>query len=513
MSIESNKRIAKNSIALYFRTFITLLVSLYTSRIVLDILGIEDFGIYNVVSSIVVLFSFLSGSLVFASQRFLTFEIGRNNTIEQKRIFSMSLTSVILLALIIILLTETIGLFFINNKLSISEERLYAAKWAYHFSILTFCINILRTPYNATIIANEKMTFFAYISIFEALLKLGIVFLLQKCDFDKLILYTILLALTTGIVNILYWIYCKEKFRIFKYQLFWDKKLFIKLMSFSGWSLLGNGTNIATQNGLIFMINIFWGVTVNAAYGIANQVNAAVINFVSGFQTSFSPQIIKAYAKNENEKLFNLINKTSKFSFMLVFIPALVLMLNMPFILKIWLNTVPYYTIEFSIWMIACIIIDATTGPYNTAIMATGNIKIYQIAISVSFVLDLIMTYVLIKFGITPSLVFISRLLTRGVLNMFIGLHFLHFQLKFDVKKYYREILYPILSSLFLIVPIPLVISKFSSDWYRLLYSIFTSILIGGTVYYKILLTNNEQIYLTGSLKKILLKIKNKLQI
>jgi O-antigen/teichoic acid export membrane protein len=506
MSSESNKRLAKNTTALYFRTFITLLISLYTSRVVLNVLGIEDFGIYNVVGSIVVLFSFLSSALSNATQRFLTYELGRNNIPELKRVFSMSVTSMITLALIILLLAETVGLWFLNNKLSIPPDRLFAAKWTYQLSVLTFCINITRTPYNATIITYERMTFFAYISILEALIKLGIVFLLRVDNFDKLILYAALLALSTGLVNIVYQVYCKRKFEVGKYQFFWDKKLYIKLMSFSGWSLIGNGTNVATQNGLIFLININWGVILNASLGIANQVNAAISNFVAGFQTSFIPQIGKAYAKNEKEELFTLINKTSKFSYMLMIMPALFLILNMQLVLKIWLHNVPDYTIEFCNWMLAGSIIDATTGPYYAAIMATGKIKGYQIAISISFALDLICAFILIKLGISPAWLFVSRILTRGILNLFIGLHYLYILLDFDVKTYCIKVLFPTVGSLLLILPVPIIIYEFTFEWHRLVYSTLAIVSIGSLVFYKILLTNSERLYLSVVLKKALLK-------
>jgi Membrane protein involved in the export of O-antigen and teichoic acid len=508
MSTESNKRLAKNTIALYFRTFVTLLVALYTSRVVLNILGVTDYGIYNVVGSIVVMFSFLSNALAYATERFLTIELGRYNIQEQKRVFSMSMTSIFSIALIIVFFAETIGLWFLNNKLSIPTDRMFAAKCTYQISILTFCINIVRTPYYATIISHEKMSFFAYISIVEALLKLGIVFLLQAGDFDKLILYSVLLVVITELVNIVYQVYCNRKFEICKYNFFWDKKLYTELMSFSGWSLIGSGTNVATQNGLVFMINIFWGVAVNASLGIANQVNAAVTNFVAGFQTSFVPQIVKTYAQNEKEKLSNLINKTSKFSFMLMFIPVFALMLNMQFVLKIWLHNVPNYTVELCIWMLACTIVDATTGPYYAAIMATGKIKRYQISISISFALDLICTFTLIRLGVTPQWLFVSRFLTRGILNMLIGLNYLKIQLEFDLVRYFKKVLFPIICSILLIIPIPLFIMECTSDWHRLVYSLISIIGIAGPVFYKVLLTGNEQTYLLDTSKKIFFKNK-----
>ncbi len=502
----SNRRLAKNSIALYVRTFIILLVSLYTSRSVILALGVEDFGIYTIVGSVVVVFSFLSSSLIIATQRFLTIEIGRDNVIQQRKVFSISLTLVIILCLIVILLTESVGLWFVCNKLNMPVARMNATKVAYHLSILTFCLNILRTPYNAAIISHEKIKVFAFISVFEALLKLSIVFLFTMSEFDKLILYTSSLAVITAIINMVYWYYCIKTFNICKYNFLWDRNLFVQLMSFSGWNLLGTVANLATQNGLVFMINIFWGVTINAAYGIANQVNSAMLSFVSGFQTSFSPQITKAYANNANLNLVNLINRTSKFSFMLVFIPALIIILNMDFVLELWLDVVPNYTVEFSVWMVVCVVLDATSGPFNIAVMATGRIKHYQLYLTCSFLLDILLTYLLISFGINPSWVFLSRFLTRGVINMFIGLLFLKRQLKFNIKAYCFEVLFPILAALVMILPIPVLLTVFYSEIDRLIYSIVTIVLIGGIVYFKVLLTLNERIYLLGWLSKLSLR-------
>jgi O-antigen/teichoic acid export membrane protein len=501
MSIDSNKRLAKNTLALYFRTIITLLVSLYTSRVILDVLGITDFGVYSLVGSIVLFFSFLSNTLSNATQRILTFELGRSNFSELKRIFSMSLTSIISLALIIFFLAETFGRWFINNKLNIPVERLNAASWTYQLSIITFCLEIIRTPYRATIISYEKLSFFAYLSIFEALLKLGIVLLMQFGDCDKLILYSSLLMMSSAIINIIYLAYCNRKFEICNYKIFWDKKLYIELISFSGWNLLGSSANVATQNGLVYIINIFFGVALNASLGIANQVNSAFLNFVGGFQTSFAPQIVKLYSQNNKGELFRMITMTSKLSYMLVFIPAFILMLNMTLILKIWLYNVPPYTIDFCIWILVVTIFDATTGPYYSAIMATGDIKRYQFAISISFILDLVFTYVIVKAGLSPSWIFVSRLATRGILNMLIGLFYLNSQLGFEVRNYFMKVLVPILVSLILIIPIPFIIMVYEVGWCRLFYSSLATICIGFFVFYKVLLTKREQLFVLNIIK------------
>lgn len=304
INISNNKRIAKNTMMLYIRMLLSMIVSLYTSRVVLNILGVEDYGIYNVVGGVVVLFSFLNNAMASATQRFLNFELGRGDVLEVKRIFSISMTSYICIALLVLFLSETVGLWFFNTQLNIPSSRIDAASWVYQMSIFTFCFSILRIPYNASVIAYERMSFFAYISIIEVLMKLLIVYLLVLGSIDKLILYAILIFVVTVLVNAIYQFYCKHMFEICTYSFFWDKILFKKIIGFSGWSLFGSLANMSAQQGVNFLLNIFYGVTVNAAVGIANQVSSAIYAFISNFQTAFNPQLIKSYASGEKEYFF-----------------------------------------------------------------------------------------------------------------------------------------------------------------------------------------------------------------
>ena len=503
MSKDSNKRLAKNTLALYFRTFITLIVSLYTARIVLDVLGETDYGIYSLVAGVVILFSFLNGALSYATERFLTVQLGKKNLQKMKQVFSMSMTTLILLVVVFLILSETLGLWFVNSELNIPAERLWAANWTYQLSIVTFCVTVIRTPYRATIISNEKMTFFAYVSIFESIIKLAIVFCLQLSTYDKLISYATLFLMSTFLVNLIYFFYCKRNFVTCNYYIFWDKKLFITLTSFTGWNLLGNVTNIFTQNGVVFMINIFYGVGLNASLGIANQVNSAVTSFISGFQTSFVPQIVKLYSQSKTDELHKMINSTSKFSFMLVAIPVLILMLNMPLILNLWLNVVPEYTVEFCLWIVAGSLIDATTGPYYAGIMANGNIKRYQIAISLSFLLDFIIIFILLRLGVSPGWIFISRILTRGIINMLIGLYYLKITVNFNVLHYLKNVLLPIIKSLLIIIPIPFAISLKMDNWEQLIFSSLSITVFSIFTFYKLLLTKGESLIVKTYINKI----------
>ena len=295
----NNKRIAKNTLLLYFRMILTMLVTLYTSRVVLNTLGVEDFGIFNVVGGIGVMFSVLNSAMSSATQRFLSFELGQNNKEQFTKVFSMSITIHALIALIIFVLAETIGLWFLNTHLVIPADRLVAANWVYQCSVLSFMVTILSVPYNASIIAYERMGAFAYISILEVSLKLLVVFMLQWIMVDKLKLYAVLLLVVALIIRLVYGFYCKLKLEGCNYIWIKDKQLFKTLASYAGWNLWGNLAAVGMDQGVNVLLNIFFGPIVNAARGIAYQAGSAVRLFVSNFQMAVNPQIVKRFASKE----------------------------------------------------------------------------------------------------------------------------------------------------------------------------------------------------------------------
>ena len=417
--LSSNKRIAKNTLMLYFRMFIMLGIALYTSRVVLATLGVEDYGIYNIVGGIVSFFVFINTSLLTATQRFINFAIGNNNIIETQKTFSMCITTHLLIAVFILILAETIGLYLLHNYIKIPESRITAAHIVYQFSILTCCLNIIRTPYNANIIAYERMSFYAYLSIVEAVLKLLIVYFLLLSDFDKLILYAILIAVVAAIINIFYIRYCHKFIDGSRYIFFWNRDYYKEYIQFSAWSLFGSGANVGVQQGLNILINLFSGVVANAAYGIANQVSSAVYAFVSNFQLAFNPQLIQSYASNSRERFLQLIYQTSKFSYYLLFIISLPVIICMPTLLSVWLKEVPEYTVTFCRWTLIFLLIDALSAPLWVSVQAIGNIKKYQIIISVFILLNLPISFLLLKMGCTIVILFIMRavinLITLGV--------------------------------------------------------------------------------------------------
>lgn len=434
--LADNRRIAKNTLYLYLRMILTTVVSLYTVRVVLDILGPEDYGIYNVVGGVVILFSFLNHAMSGATQRFLSYEIGRNDDEMFRKTFSMSINCHVILAGAIFFLLETIGLWFLSAQMNIPDGRMTAAHWVYQFSILTFILNILRVPFNASIISFEKMSFYAYLSIVEVLLNLVIVFmLLLGIGVDKLILFSGLKCLISAICLFVSYIYCGAKFSNCKYTFFWDNTLFRKLFSFSGWSMLGAGSTLISQNGSNILINIYCGVAVNAAYGIANQVSSVIYSFVSNFQLAFRPQIVKLYAAGKREEQISLVNRASAISYYLLLIIFIPFVLNADFVLGLWLKDVPEYAVEFCQLMLAYSLIDAIQAPLWMSITATGNIKNYSIWSSALAVLNIPIAWLLLSCGYSPIFVFVVRFIINFIAAVIRILYVKRF-LNFPVKKY-----------------------------------------------------------------------------
>ncbi|MGC3978506.1 MAG: lipopolysaccharide biosynthesis protein [Paludibacteraceae bacterium] len=444
MENNNNKRIAKNTMMLYFRMLLTMAIGLYTSRIVLKTLGVEDFGLYNIIGGIVVLFSFLNNSMTSATQRFLNFEMGRNDHLQMKKVFSASVNIHITIALSVIILAETVGLWFVNTQLNIPEDRFYAAGWVYQFTILSFTLSVLKVPYNATIISNEQMSFYAYISIVEVILKLLIVFLLNYILFDKLILYSILTMLVGLFMLLVCVFYCVRKYPSSRYIRVREKALYKQLLSFSGWSIFGSIANIGKTQGINVLINIFCGVSVNAAVSVSNQIIAAVNSFVSNFQIAFNPQITKSYAANDKVYLFDLIFKTSKYSFFLLFALSLPILLNTNEILNLWLTTVPKHTVGFCRMSIVYMLIESISGPLWMTVQATGRIKKYQIVISSLLLLNIPIAYLLLKFKFPPYYV-IGGSAIIGIFALTVRLVFLYSLALFPVKLFISKVLMRIL--------------------------------------------------------------------
>lgn len=436
----STKRIAKNTLMLYFRQILIMLVSLYTVRVVLNTLGAEDYGIYNVVAGVVVLFSFVNNAMATATQRFLNYSLGENDLKKMQEIYSFSLIIHLGIAVVFVLLAETVGLWFVSNKLNIPEVRKTATAIVYQFTIITTVFNILRVPYNALIIAYEKISFFAWLSILEAILKLAIVFLLILSDRDRLVLYAFLMTAVALIILCFYKLYCNRTFEIARYRKVTDISLVKKIVSFSGWSLFGAVANIANSQGTNIVLNMFTNVTVNAAMGIANQVNSTVYSFVGNFQTAFNPQIVKNYAEGKKIYFTNLIYRSSKISFLLSSFIIIPLLLNMDLVLNIWLKEVPVFTTQFLKLCLVCSLIESWNNSLTISIQAVGDIKKYQIIVSLFIFLNLPLSLIALTIGSSPIWILLIRLILL-ILAVIWRIFFLEKVIKISSKYFFIQVI------------------------------------------------------------------------
>ena len=460
-SVSNNRRLAKNTFSMYVRMLFLLLISFYTSRVVLKALGEEDFGTYNVVGGVVVLFTFINAAMTTGTQRHLSYELGKPDG-HVGRVFSACFNIHLWLAIIIVALSETIGLWFVNTQLNFPEGRLPAVNWVYQFSIVACVFNIIRVPFNALIVAHERMSFYAYMGIIEGVLKLLIVFFLTLAPIDKLVFYSFLIALVIGITSFFYYLYCRLNFRDIQYERVQDILLYKKLLKFSGWTLFGSFANLARNQGVSFIINIFYGVTLNAAVGIANQVNAGITQFVSGFQQAFNPQLTKTEASQDRQYQQVLIGRTAKFSYLIVLFVSLPILYNLDYILELWLGDYPVYTASLCKWIVIASLIDSVSGPLWVSIFATGNIKTYQIIISSFLLLSLPLAFLCGKLGWHPQYVF-AFLAMINLMAIIIRLVILHKLIHFNVIEFVNSVFVPLLCTTFLVIPILFVVGHFLS--------------------------------------------------
>lgn len=425
---------------LYFRQILIMLVSLYTGRVVLNVLGVEDFGIYNVVGGIVTIFSFITGTMATASQRFLSYDLAKGEPVRLRQTFSLVFLSYVMLSAVTIVMSESIGIWFLNTHMSIPSERMEAANWVFQFSILSFVISIMSAPYMAVIISRERMGVYAYASIVEVVLKLIVVYLLTVIAFDKLKVYSMLMMLISLSMTIFYAIYCSRKFPESRYTYFYDKPRFKELCSFATWNVIGAIANVLRSQGINILLNVFFNPAVNAARGIAYYVNNALVTFSNNFYTAVKPQIIKDYARDEKEKMHKLIFLSSRFAFYLMLIVSLpILFITQP-IMELWLITPPDYTSLFVQLVVINSLIEVLSFPLVSGLQASGKIKTYQLVVSVAYMMNLPVSYIFLKLGYPPEVTmyvnisivivcFIPRLL---LCRRYIGI---------TLSAYFREVL------------------------------------------------------------------------
>lgn len=413
MNIESNnKRIAKNTAYLYIRMLFQLFVSLLTARIIFNTLGIVDYGIYGVVGGVVTLFSFINGSMATATMRFLTYELGNNNDpIKLRAVFTTALIIHFGIAILILILAETIGLWYILKELVYPEDRFIAVLWLYQFSVLTTILDVVSVPYNAVVVSHEKMSAFAYISIYETLANVAIIFIVSFINADKLVTYGFLIMILKVSIRIIYGIYCKRNFSETKGKYTFDAMLFKQMLHFSLWIINGCIALMAYTQGLNLLLNSFFGPSVNAARAIAVTIQSKVAGFCNNFQMAVNPQITKSYASNDIEYMHNLIINSSKYSVLLLFFISFPIILECPFILKFWLGDTPEETIVFVRLILIIGIIDALRMPINTSVHATGNIKRFQLYEGSILLFIIPVAYIFLRMGYPPISVFITQLI------------------------------------------------------------------------------------------------------
>lgn len=459
----SSSRLMKNTILLYFRMALMMCINLYTSRIVLHTLGVEDYGIYNVVGGVIVMFSFLNESMTASTQRFLSFELGAGNKEHLHQVFMTSLHIHIIISLIVILLGETIGLWFVMEKMVIPPERMTAALWCYQLSIFTAVLTIMNYPYMSALIAHEKMSSFAYIAILDAILKLLLVYLLLVFDYDRLILYALLYAGEKLLIRMVYNIYCIRHFAECKYRWVYQKSIFKEMSSFAGWSMCGNLAYILHNQGLDMLLNIFFGPVVNAARAVAVQAQGAVGNLASNFQMAINPQITKTYASGQLKEMHQLVFRGTRLTFCLLLIICLPLIVEAPMVLGLWLKEVPEGSVTFLRILLVILIVQQNNSPLITSVAATGKVKRYELIVSVLMLTIVPIAYIVLKMGGLPWTVFIVYL-AIVVLSFVAILYIVLPMIKLSIGDYFKHAILPCAIVLILSVPTPVVLKLLSGN-------------------------------------------------
>ncbi len=498
----TNAKIAKNTLMLYFRMLFNMGVTFYTSRVILQTLGVEDYGIYSVVGGVIVLFSFFNISMSSATQRFLTFELGRNADLKRMNtVFSTSLNIHILIAIFVLLIGETIGAYFLNYYMQIPKGKMVAANWAYQCSLISSCIGVLALPYIAIIVSYERMNVFAYISIVETLLKLLVAYILCLFSSDRLIFYSILMFAISLIHFMVYIVYCRRTFLESKYKYCKDKALFKNMCSFAGWNMIGNLSYIGFTQGINVLLNIFFGPTINAARGIAVQLQGGINQFARNFQMAVNPQITKNYAAGNLSDMYTLVFRSSRFSFFLVFIISLPVILQTDKVLMWWLGEVPDYTVVFFKIIIFISMIDVLSNPLNMCAMAIGKIRLYQIVEGGILLLIVPISYVALKMMAVPYIVFLIHLFI-AILTQGVRLFLLKKMINLSLQSYLRYVLFRIilvLMATFLFICLlnilmPVVMTNFFT-------CSFIIVSIAGLFIFQIGLLKQERVFIINKVK------------
>ncbi len=496
-------RIARNTLMLYVRMFALMLVGLYTSRVVLEALGENDYGVYNVVGGVVAMFTIISGALNSAVSRFITFELGKGEQADLNKVYSTAVTIQMILAVIVVALSEPAGLWFINNEMTIDPSRIPAARWVLHFSVLSFVINLMSVPQMALITAHEKMSAYAYIGLLDGALRLGTALLIMHYGKDRLVLYAVLMACTVYIVRSAYGMYCRKCFHECRYRLVFDRKLIKEMFSFAGWNFVGVTSGVLRDQGGNILVNLFSGPAVNAARGIAVQLNGAVQGFVTNFMTAVNPQITKSYAAGERDYMFSLVRRSSRMSFYMLLVLVIPLLLNTDAVLGLWLKDVPAHTCLFVQLFLIFALSESLSNPMITAMLSTGRIRNYQIVVGGIQLMNIPVSYLFLKAGAAPEVTVMVAIVLSQIC-LFARLVMLNRETGFPVLEFVGKVY---AKSLFLILPIalsvPVLFDSFKPEgWTGLISSVGLCVIWSASVIYFIGLDRSER----GMIREILMK-------
>lgn len=510
--LNRSKRIAKNSLLLYIRTFFVLIISLYTSRVILRTLGVEDFGIYNVVAGVIAMLGYLTGSLSAASSRYITYDLGKGDMQLMKNTFGNILSIHFIMAGIVLLVAETIGLWFVSTQLNLPTERQYAAMWVYQFAVLSSVIGLIAVPYNSAVIAHEKMSAFAYISIMDVVLKLGIACVLPLIPYDRLIVYSFLFFCIQLLDRIVYGIYCTRHFEETRARMAYTPTLFKEIFAFAGWTLNGNLAAMGFTQGLNILLNIFFGPAVNAARGIAIQVQSACQQFCNNFQMALNPQLTKSYAQGDLDYMHKLLIKSSKFSFYILFFVILPLMFEAKFVLQIWLGIIPEHTINFLRLILAIGLLYTLSNPIIVSVHATGKLKKFQLIEGTMLLFIVPIAYVLLKFfHIPPEGVFMVHI-TVELITQYVRLRIVLPMISLKFSIYIKQVVFPILVVVILSPLIPFVVYHYIGygGWGTFLGICIICVLSTSSIIYKLGCTVSERKFLLEKIKVFSHKIVKK---
>ena len=455
---ENSRRIVKNTLMLYVRMLVLMLIGFYTSRVVLGALGETDYGVYNVVGGVVAMFTVISGALNSAISRFITFELGKGEGAQLNKVYSTAVLIQAAIALIVASIAEPVGLWFINNEMTIAPERIPAAIWVLHFSVFSFVVNLLSVPQMASITAHERMSAYACIGMLDGFLRLMVAFLILRSPFDRLVYYAALMAVAVLIVRIAYGVYCRRNFEECRFKAVFDPKLVKEMFSFAGWNFIGVSSGVLRDHGGNILVNLFFGPAMNAARGVAMQVFTALQGFVTNFMTAVNPQITKSYAAGDYDYLFALIRKSSKMSFYLLFVIALPVLFNTEYLLGIWLKEVPQGTILFVQLFLIFALSESLSNPMITAMLATGRIRNYQLIVGGIQLLNVPVSYFILKAGASPqSTVIVAIVLSQ--ICFFVRLYLLKRETGYEASKHIKTVYINVLVVAAVAVIIPLILN------------------------------------------------------